>query len=190
MWTTRCNPLTPPSRVYSLPPPMCHLLNSPRDMVSLHPRELSNNRKIFWSYQYFSFELYSRNLHRVLVEFVKKTTAFSNGASSRKKGLKRQCHRIFDLWFFSSTIPSRSLIHALKYFRIALRIRQEINVYRYMFCPALCGIALNHGSALCHIALDFFSQNLYKDEYVWPWACRIAPDHGPALCHIARDKIA
>jgi hypothetical protein len=30
---------------------------------------------------------------------------------------------------FSSTIPPRSLIHALKYFRISMQIRQEIKEY-------------------------------------------------------------
>jgi hypothetical protein len=34
--------------------------------------------------------------------------------------LKRQCHEIFDLWFFHKTIQSRSLIHAIKYLRISL----------------------------------------------------------------------
>jgi hypothetical protein len=35
-----------------------------------------------------------------------------------------------------------------------------------MCCPALCGIAQDHVLALCRIALDFFVQNFYGDEYV------------------------
>jgi hypothetical protein len=67
---------------------------------------------------------------------------------------KRQCHEIFNLSFFHQTIPSKSLIHALKYFQISLRIRREIN--KYVLARPICGIALGHGPALCRIVLDFF----------------------------------
>jgi hypothetical protein len=42
--------------------------------------------------------------------------------------VKGQCHEIFNLcFFFRQTILFWSLIHALTYFRISLRIRREIN---------------------------------------------------------------
>jgi hypothetical protein len=42
-----------------------------------------------------------------------------------KSALKRQCHKIFDLWFFHHSTPPRALTHRLKPFRIWLRIRRE-----------------------------------------------------------------
>jgi hypothetical protein len=43
--------------------------------------------------------------------------------------LKGQQHEIFDNGFFHQTIPSSALIHALKPFRIWLRIRRENRLY-------------------------------------------------------------
>jgi hypothetical protein len=40
--------------------------------------------------------------------------------------LKRQCHEIVDLWLFHQTLK-----YALKYFRILLRIRRDMNKYVY-----------------------------------------------------------
>jgi hypothetical protein len=52
--------------------------------------------------------------------------------------------------------------------------------------PALCGTALDHGPALCHIVQDFFVQNLYDDEYVWS----LAMPHIAGQNCIALDKLA
>jgi hypothetical protein len=83
--------------------------------------------------------------------------------------LKETVSRDFRPLVFSlnNTVPSRSLIHALKYFRISLRIRREIN--EYVLPRAM------------QYSVDFFVQNLYEDEMCGP---------APALCHIARDKLA
>jgi hypothetical protein len=43
--------------------------------------------------------------------------------------LKGPCQEIFDLRIFDQSIPLRPLIHALKYFRISVRIRGDIREY-------------------------------------------------------------
>jgi hypothetical protein len=114
--------------------------------------------------------------------------------------LKGQCHEIFR--FFLQTIPSRSLIHALKCFRILLRIRREINenvlsramrhsaglfsricMKTNMCGPALCGIALDHGPALCRIAQNHASAMLHS---AGPWPC--AMSHCAGQNFIALEK--
>jgi hypothetical protein len=84
------------------------------------------------------------------------------------RDLKETVSRDFrPLVFFHQTIPSRPLIHILKYFRILLRIRLDINEYvlsRAMpsYDPALCGIALDQLIKLWSHAVRFKKNNLSK----------------------------
>jgi hypothetical protein len=92
--------------------------------------------------------------------------------------------------FKNQTIPSRSLIHALKYFRTSLRIRRDVNKYvlsramRHSAGPWSSAMQNNAGPwssamSLCHIARDH-----------GPTLCRIARDHGTTLFRMAQGKIA
>jgi hypothetical protein len=75
--------------------------------------------------------------------------------------LKRQCHEIFFPRFFANRLP----LNTLKYFRFLSLICWEINEHvRH---------TLDHGPALCLIALDQYSEFYQK---------------GPALCGISLDK--
>ena len=42
--------------------------------------------------------------------------------------LKRQCHKIFDLYFFPKSNPSGPLINRLKWFRLTIRFREDIRI--------------------------------------------------------------
>ena len=44
------------------------------------------------------------------------------------KHLKRQCHEIFDLYFFHESNPSGPLINRLKWFCLKIRIREDIQI--------------------------------------------------------------
>jgi hypothetical protein len=57
----------------------------------------------------------------------------------------RQCQVIFFLWFFLQTIPTRPLIHTLKYFRILLRIRRNIIKYvLYVMIPCYAAFTIGY----------------------------------------------
>jgi hypothetical protein len=71
--------------------------------------------------------------------------------------LKRQCHEIFDLCFFFIKQSCLGPCFRPKIFSKIVAIRREISEYR-MRCPALCRIAQDYGSALCRIALIFFTE--------------------------------
>jgi hypothetical protein len=74
---------------------------------------------------------------------------------------------------FHQKLPSRSLIHDQKYFRISLRIRRDINKYG---CPTLCGgMVRDYCPAL--------------DKLVKPELFDIKEQSiGPALCSLALDQ--
>ena len=42
--------------------------------------------------------------------------------------LKRQCHEIFDLYFFHESNPSGPLINRLKWFCLKIRFREDIRI--------------------------------------------------------------
>jgi hypothetical protein len=75
--------------------------------------------------------------------------------------LQRQCHEIFDLWiFFQHTIPSRSLIHALKYLRKNKQICVVPHLYRVcrsramQHCVGPWFSAMPHSAGSNFLAMD------------------------------------
>jgi hypothetical protein len=84
-----------------------------------------------------------------------------------------QCPRFRPLVFFHQTIPSRPLIHALKYF--SNFVANSPRFKRLCVVPRYAGIALDYNPALCHIAQDFYVDPALP-------VCRIALDqNGIAL---------
>jgi hypothetical protein len=83
--------------------------------------------------------------------------------------------------FFHQTIPSRSLIYALKYFLISLRICQ---VNEYLLFRNTRHSAVLWSSTMPHSA-GLFSQNMYEDECV----CSCAMSHSVGQIFIAMDKL-